>query len=81
MGIASAGASVKRSGSLAASAHPVTLAKGTRPNWATFLPEARMRQAAPSLNGDELGAVTVPRGEGCWIDKCVCVFGFAIADL
>lgn len=47
-------------GSLAASAHPVTFANGMRPSCATFEPLARITHAAPSLNGDEFGAVTVP---------------------
>src|SRR5690606_3533429 len=59
-GIAIAGVVVNQSGDCSASAYPITLAKGFKPNSSTFSLLINTNAAAPSLIFEEFTAVTVP---------------------
>lgn len=60
LGIAREGAVVNLLGALAASPQPRIWAMGLMFSSFSFASETRTTAAAPSLRGDELGAVTVP---------------------
>ena len=60
LGKAFAGAVVNHSGSCAASAYPLIVAKGVKPSSLAFSSLINMTAAAPSLIVEALAAVTVP---------------------